>query len=67
MMKHISISCVLGLYAVLSLPALGQVASSTSLVGTVTDGTGAVVPGASVVAVQGRDKGRIQGPDQRNW
>jgi len=61
MMKHISISCVLGLCAVLSLPARGQVASSTSLVGTVTDGTGAVVPGASVVAVQDATKVAYKG------
>jgi hypothetical protein len=32
-------------------PAAAQLASQTALVGTVTDGAGSVVPGASVVAV----------------
>src|SRR5438034_9729661 len=53
--------CVLGLGAVLSRPALAQVASSTTLVGTVTDTSGAVVPGARVVAVQDATKVAYKG------
>jgi hypothetical protein len=45
------ILCVL-----LSRPMPGQVASSTTLVGTVTDNSGAVVAGADVVAVQNATK-----------
>lgn len=60
-MKGLPIFFVLGLFAVLSPPALGQVASSTTLVGTVTDTSGAVVPGASVVAVQDATKVAYKG------
>src|SRR5215470_10590490 len=52
---------VVGLCAALSQPALGQVASSTTLVGTVTDSSGAVIPGASVVAVQDATKVAYKG------
>ena len=55
------IFCVLGLCAALSRPALGQVASSTTLVGTVTDSSGAVVPGANVAAVQDATKVAYKG------
>ncbi|HXJ40262.1 MAG TPA: carboxypeptidase-like regulatory domain-containing protein, partial [Bryobacteraceae bacterium] len=51
-MKSLYFISVLVLSAGLIGPASGQVASSTTLVGTVTDSSGAVVPGASVVAVQ---------------
>jgi len=51
-MKGKFVFCVLGLCAALSRPAFGQVASSTTLVGTVTDSSGAVIPAASVIAVQ---------------
>src|SRR5262249_41796421 len=53
--------CALGLCAALSRLAMGQVASSTTLVGTVTDSTGAVVPGVSVVAVQDATKVAYKG------
>jgi hypothetical protein len=38
-------------YLGLATPAAAQLASQTALVGTVTDSTGAVIPGAQVVAV----------------
>jgi hypothetical protein len=60
-MKGTSVFGVLVLCAMLSRPASGQVASSTSLVGTVTDSSGAVVPGASVVAVQDATKVAYKG------
>ena len=44
--------CFLGLFAVAVRPVAAQVASSTTLVGTVTDSSGAVVAGAAVTAVQ---------------
>jgi hypothetical protein len=37
--------------AALVLPAHGQLASSTSLVGTVTDSSGGLVAGANITAV----------------
>lgn len=55
-MKVKFIICSLGVSLILARPALGQVASSTALVGTVTDASGAVIPGASVVAVQDATK-----------
>jgi hypothetical protein len=60
-MKRILIVCIVALCAVPSPSAFGQAASSTSLVGTVTDATGAVVPGASVVAVQDATKVAYKG------
>src|SRR5258706_9973514 len=60
-MKSRFIFCVLGLCAALIRPALGQVASSPTLVGTVTDSSGAVVPGARVVAVQDATKVAYKG------
>src|SRR5258706_12621256 len=60
-MKSRFIFCVLGLCAALIRPALGQVASSTTLVGTVTDSSGAVVPGARVVAVHDATKVAYKG------
>src|SRR5580698_4830447 len=60
-MKGLFFICLLGLCAALIRPALGQVASSTTLVGTVTDSSGAVVPGAKVVAVQDATKVAFKG------
>jgi Carboxypeptidase regulatory-like domain/TonB-dependent Receptor Plug Domain len=60
-MKGRFIFCVLGLCVALNRPASAQVASSTTLVGTVTDGSGAVVPGASVIAVQDATKVAYKG------
>src|SRR5713101_641653 len=57
-MKSVFIFCVL---AALNRPALAQVASSTTLVGTVTDSSGAVIPGVSVVAVQDATKVAYKG------
>jgi hypothetical protein len=51
-MKGKFIYCIIGLCVMLGQPLLGQVASSTALVGTVSDGSGATIAGASVVAVQ---------------
>ena len=47
---------VFSLCALMSRPMSGQVASSTTLVGTVTDNSGAVVAGADVIAVQNATK-----------
>jgi hypothetical protein len=47
---------VFSLCVLLGRPMPGQVASSTTLVGTVTDNSGAVVAGADVVAVQNATK-----------
>jgi Carboxypeptidase regulatory-like domain/TonB dependent receptor len=55
-MKSRFVFCILGLCVLVSRPLLGQVASATSLVGTVTDASGAVVPGATVAAVQDATK-----------
>ena len=60
-MKGVFIFCVLVLCAALSRPALAQVASSTTLVGTVTDSSGAVIPGVSVIAVQDATKVAYKG------
>src|SRR5262249_53407949 len=60
-MQRIVVFCVLNVCAVLSRPALGQVASSTTLVGSVTDSSGAVVPGARIVAVQDATKVAFKG------
>jgi hypothetical protein len=40
---------VFGVLALVSLPVFGQATAAGSLTGTVTDATGAVVPGAAVV------------------
>ena len=60
-MKSIIFLSVVGLCAALTRPLLCQVASSTTLVGTVTDTSGAVVPGARVVAVQDATKVAYKG------
>ena len=60
-MQRIVVFSVLCLSAALSRPALGQVASSTTLVGSVTDTSGAVVPGARVIAVQDSTKVAFKG------
>jgi hypothetical protein len=52
---------ILGLYLTLNGAAFCQVASSTTLVGTVTDTLGAVVPNASVTAVQDATKVAFKG------
>ena len=49
MMRRISLSSMFGLLFAAS--AWAQLASQTALVGTVTDSSGLVVPGAQVVAV----------------
>src|SRR3954468_3941132 len=60
-MKRLLFVTALGLCAALMRPAFGQVASSTTLVGTVTDSSGAVVTGAKVVAVQDATKVAYKG------
>src|SRR6202521_1645888 len=60
-MKGVFIFCVLVLCLALSRPASAQVASSTTLVGTVTDSSGAVIPGVSVIAVQDATKVAYKG------
>src|SRR5262245_33486908 len=60
-MRRIVVFSVLSVCAALSRPAAGQVASSTTLVGSVTDSSGAVVPGARVVAVQDATKVAFKG------
>lgn len=60
-MKRWFIFCILPIcfFPIRGLP--GQTASSTSLVGIVTDSSGAVVPGASVVAVDDATKVAYKG------
>lgn len=60
-MKCKLIFCILCLCIALVRPLAAQVASSTTLVGTVTDSSGAVIPGASVVAVQDATKVAFKG------
>src|ERR1700682_6564915 len=60
-MKGRFIFGVLSLCAALTRPALGQVASSTTLVGRVTDSSGALVPAAAVIAVQDATKVAYKG------
>src|SRR5258708_11801054 len=61
-MKRIFISCfLLGLLMLSSRSAVGQAASATTLVGTVTDSSGAAVPNASVIAVQDATKVAYKG------
>ena len=60
------IICRIGVLALAGIglmpaPAFSQVASSTTLVGTITDTTGAVVPNVSVVAVQDATKVAYKG------
>src|ERR1700733_10752243 len=55
-MKRKLIVLVFSLSALLNRSISGQAASSTTLVGTVTDTSGAVVGGADVVAVQNATK-----------
>ena len=49
--ETLTAALVLALLAALAVPAAGQLASSTSLTGTVTDTSGAVIPRANVRAV----------------
>jgi hypothetical protein len=60
-MKRLLLSCFLLGLALLSRCAFGQAASATTLVGTVTDSSGAAVPNASVVAVQNATKVSYKG------
>jgi Carboxypeptidase regulatory-like domain len=60
-MKGRSIFSILCLCITLMRPLAAQVASSTTLVGTVTDTSGAAVPGARVVAVQDATKASYKG------
>ena len=60
-MQRIVVFSVLSVCTVLSRTAAGQVASSTTLVGSVTDSSGAVVPGARVAAVQDATKVAFKG------
>jgi hypothetical protein len=60
-MKGKLIFCVLSLCILLTKPVWGQVASSTTLVGAVTDASGAVIPNATVVAVQDATKVAFKG------
>ncbi len=60
-MKGKLIFCVAGRCMILIRPMWGQVASSTTLVGSVTDASGAVVPGANVIAVQDATKVAFKG------
>jgi hypothetical protein len=60
-MKVKLILCALGLCVALIKPMLGQVASSTTLVGAVTDDSGAVIPSARIVAVQDATKVAYKG------
>src|SRR5216683_4829800 len=61
-MKRIFISCFLiGLLVLSVRSAVGQAASATTLVGTVTDSSGAAVPNASVIAVQDATKVAYKG------
>ncbi|MCU1225579.1 MAG: hypothetical protein JWQ42_3672 [Edaphobacter sp.] len=61
-MKRIFISCfLLGLVVLSVRRAVGQAASATTLVGTVTDSSGAAVPNASVIAVQDATKVAYKG------
>jgi Carboxypeptidase regulatory-like domain len=60
-MKGKLIFCILCLCITLIKPLGAQVASSTTLVGTVTDNSGAVISGAAVVAVQDSTKVAYKG------
>jgi hypothetical protein len=57
---------VFALLAALAVPAAGQLASSTSLTGTVTDTSGAVVPGAQVSAVNAATQVAYRGSTNRS-
>ena len=57
----ISCLCLLGVLVVSSRCLAGQAASSTTLVGTVTDSSGAAIPNASVTAVQDATKVAYKG------
>lgn len=64
-MKRSSFCCLAGLLALVSRVALAQVATSTTLVGTVTDSTSAVVPNAAVVAIHDSTKVAYKGLTNR--
>lgn len=56
-MKHVLLYLLLPCLLVLLVPnAFGQAASTTTLVGTVTDSSGAAIPDANIVAVQDATK-----------
>jgi hypothetical protein len=50
-MRHITVALTLGLMAALAVPSYAQVTTGT-IVGTVKDNTGAVVPGATVTVTE---------------
>jgi hypothetical protein len=60
-MKVKLILCALGLCISLFRAMSGQVASSTTLVGAVTDDSGAVIPNARILAVQDATKMAYKG------
>ena len=61
-MKRISIFCLLTVLSAFCMPAArAQVASATTLVGTVTDSSGAALIGAKVTAVQAATKVSYKG------
>jgi hypothetical protein len=61
-MKRISIVCLLSVLSIFCMPAArAQVASATTLVGTVTDSSGAAIAGATVTAVQTATKVSYKG------
>ena len=60
-MKRLLLACAFGLRAVLSnRPVFGQAASSTTLVGNVTDSSGSVLPGATVIATHDDTKAAFE-------
>jgi hypothetical protein len=62
---NLSVLCLLGLSVALSRTAPAQVASSTTLVGTITDSSGALVPSANVAAEQDATKVVYKGVTNR--
>ena len=60
---------VLSVVVLMASPALGQGGATASIVGTVLDTSGAVLPGADVVAVNNATRGefRTVGSDQGSF